>query len=375
MAFDTINLDSVDNLREVRDGPNRNEIKDQYNVGSFEYPTGLRNAPDLQHYIGFLINVREKSSLGESYRTEGKLFSTSTFGERQRTALDTEDITRGGQAILNNAGTLGLAFGALANAKRAARGEIFGAAASTLATGAGARLVAEGLKSIDSKFLTQGNSTYRLKDVITLHIENSPSVRYGINYTDKDLGSITGLITQASAEAAMGKMSEGFGKEIISRMAASLIKLPSIIPGGGTLADIRELSTRQKINPFKEVLFESVDYRSFNFKYRFFPKDKGETTSIQNIIKLFKMHMHPEVSNNKFFFTYPSEFEIKYYYRQAENTFINSIGRCALVGMEVEYGGDQFATFEDGSPVEIGLTLSFRELEQVTSQGVKNYGY
>jgi hypothetical protein len=41
--------------------------------------------------------------------------------------------------------------------------------------------------------------------------------------------------------------------------------------------------------------------------------------------------------------------------------------------MQVDYGGDQFSSFEDGAPTEIGLSLTFRELEQVTTQGVQ-YG-
>ena len=43
--------------------------------------------------------------------------------------------------------------------------------------------------------------------------------------------------------------------------------------------------------------------------------------------------------------------------------------------MQVDYGGEQFSTFEDGSPVEIGLSLTFKELEQMTSEGIKSYGY
>jgi hypothetical protein len=43
--------------------------------------------------------------------------------------------------------------------------------------------------------------------------------------------------------------------------------------------------------------------------------------------------------------------------------------------MTVDYGGEQFATFEDGSPVEVGVNLTFRELEQMTSEGIEENGY
>jgi hypothetical protein len=122
-------------------------------------------------------------------------------------------------------------------------------------------------------------------------------------------------------------------------------------------------------------MFESVDYRTFQFTYKFFPKNEDETMKIRQIIKTFKHHMLPELTSNKFFYVYPSEFDIKYFYKDKENPYLHSFARCALTNMTVEYGGDQFVTFENGSPSEIGMTLTFQELEQMTSEGIMNYGY
>jgi hypothetical protein len=141
------------------------------------------------------------------------------------------------------------------------------------------------------------------------------------------------------------------------------------------LQDILELNTRQKVNPFREVLFESVDYRTFQFSYKFFPKDKVETDHIQSIIKIFKEHMHPELTSDKMFYIYPSEFDIQYFYKDRENPYLHKFARCALTNMSVEYGGEQFVTFLDGSPVEISMSLTFQELEQMTSEGITKNEY
>jgi hypothetical protein len=86
--------------------------------------------------------------------------------------------------------------------------------------------------------------------------------------------------------------------------------------------------------------------------------------------------MHPEITQNKLFYIYPSEFDIKYYYKNSENKYLHKFARCALVDMVVDYGGDQFVTIgNDGAPAEIGLSLKFQELEQMTSDGINNYGY
>ena len=36
----------------------------------------------------------------------------------------------------------------------------------------------------------------------------------------------------------------------------------------------------------------------------------------------------------------PDVFDIKYMYRDRENTYLNKISTCSLTGMNVQYGGD-----------------------------------
>jgi len=66
---------------------------------------------------------------------------------------------------------------------------------------------------------------------------------------------------------------------------------------------------------------------------------------------------------------------IEYFYKDEINPHIHRFARCALTNMSVEYGGEQFVTFEDGSPVEINMSLTFQELEQMTSEGITQNEY
>ncbi len=84
--------------------------------------------------------------------------------------------------------------------------------------------------------------------------------------------------------------------------------------------------------------------------------------------------MHPELSANKLFFIYPSEFQIAYYYERNENTYFHKFKPCVLESMEVTYGGDQFSSFYDGVPTEVNMALTFRETEILTKQQIKQ-GY
>ena len=84
--------------------------------------------------------------------------------------------------------------------------------------------------------------------------------------------------------------------------------------------------------------------------------------------------MLPELSKDEFFYIYPSEFEIQYFFRSKQNLYFNKIASCALTDLQVDFGGDRFSTFDNGAPTEINLTLTFRELELMNKQTAYN-GY
>jgi hypothetical protein len=283
--------------------------------------------------------------------------------------LQNQDVAAGTKTVLNNSATLAAAtyvttrLGAGGIRKRDLPGLAIGTGAAAIA----GKFAKNLFQSLNLPQFADGGVS-RLKEVITLHLEDRPSVSYKTNYNNgADMGFLTGLLIQGSAAASAGTLKQ-MEPEIQARVLSQLAKLP-------VLNNLRELSTRTKTNPFREVLFESVGYRAFAFKYRFFPKNKSESQKIYNIINILKIHMHPELSGGKLFYLYPSEFDIQYYYKDQENNYLNKFARCALTDLNVEYGGEQFATFEDGSPVEIGLSLTFQELEQMTSEGIEKHGY
>lgn len=360
-----------------------------YRIGTYEYPNGLRQAEDLQHYIAFYINVRDKSTGGKTENPNkfigndpNKQIAEAGVKEQlnenlrsaQSARISENDAKNAVSTIANNAGTIvaaGTIIGGIGLGTKLR--DIPGLTVKAAAAGLAARVAVRMLQKLNLQNFLPG-TTSRLKEVITLHVEEKPSVKYGINYTDKDMGALTGLLVQGSAAAAAGNLNK-IAPEIQARFISELIKLPALRGGGGTLNDIRELSTREKTNPFREVLFESVDYRTFNFRYRFYPKNQNETDKIKKIIELFKIHMHPELTKSKLFYIYPSEFDIQYFYKDKANPYVHKFARCALTDMSVDYGGEQFNTFRNGAPTEIGLTLTFRELEQLDSEAIKEYEY
>lgn len=338
----------------------------EYNVGSLSYPDGVGTSPDLQHYVRFYINVREGSR----------------FKQNINAGVNPENTRKDNISYYNDT--------AIANAAKVAGlvtvGSSVGAALSKVSAGGGAAAkagistaVKAGMASAGAIALTEfairagsdltPKKKLRLADVICLATQEKPSVSYGVNYQDKDMGILGGFLTDESASSNIGAASQS----ALLQMA----KIPSLLPGFGQAspADIVQLGAKAKTNPFREVFFEGIDYRKFNFRYKFMPRTLSESKKVLDIITTFKHHMHPEVSSNGYFYVYPSEFEIEYCYGEQENRYFNRIAQCALTDMSVEYGGEQFASFNNGAPTEINLILSFRELELVTKNSILEKGY
>ena len=61
----------------------------------------------------------------------------------------------------------------------------------------------------------------------------------------------------------------------------------------------------------------------------------------------------------------PNVFKISFHNGNSENTWLPKIGHCALTNVGVTSGGDKFTTFAGtrGMPVQIDLTLQFKEME------------
>ena len=83
--------------------------------------------------------------------------------------------------------------------------------------------------------------------------------------------------------------------------------------------------------------------------------------------------MHPEhKSAGNFTYIYPSEFDITFYTAGGkENTYVSKIATCILQSMRVNYTPDgQWATHENGAPVAVQISLSFKELTVLTKDKI-----
>jgi hypothetical protein len=337
-------------------GEGENAVK--YNVGQLTYPE-TAGSDEYPHYVGFFINIRGKSRYKKDYKTT----EVTTAGQNRadRAKLATNAATLAGAAVGGS-----LAAKILGNSKKASlTTKVIGTAAGAVVGAAAAQAIFE------------PDKTYRIDSAVMLAVNERPSVQYQVEYQAQDMGALGGIVAGGTSVIDSGYL-EG-GGEAAKTALLNLAQIPAgVAQAMGANVDAKNLAsvaTGMTQNPFREQVFQNVQTRTFNFDYKFLPRSERERETVQLILRMFRFHMHPELSDGGLFYIYPSEFDIVYYYKGRINPYINKISTCVLQSMNVDYGGQgQFGSFADGSPTEINLRLNFVELEVLTKERV-NVGY
>ena len=139
-------------------------------------------------------------------------------------------------------------------------------------------------------------------------------------------------------------------------------------------ANVLGRATGQTINNNVEVLFNGPGLRTFNYNYRFTPREPKEAVMIKNIIRFFKKQMAPKRSTSRIFLKSPNVFKLKYVFKNGDHPFLNNIKMCALNGFTVDYTPDgSYSTYSDGGEGDGSMTsynvgLSFMEMTPIYNE-------
>lgn len=129
-------------------------------------------------------------------------------------------------------------------------------------------------------------------------------------------------------------------------------------------------------NPQQQILFDGIDFRTYQMVFVFTPYSKQESEEVQKIIKMFKYHSAPRLATGSagMFFVPPSTFSPKFFFNGKENTKINKITESVIQNINVDYAPNGFSTTADGAAVQIQLTIDFKEIELLTRDRIQQ-GY
>ena len=161
------------------------------------------------------------------------------------------------------------------------------------------------------------------------------------------------------------------------RGALSTYLVGSAVNLFGANVDATSLISREDgivLNPNKEFLFKGVELRSFDFTFVMNPRSRQESNEIKSIINTFKRHMAAKSSAEAsgprgLFIKAPDVFELQFKRGSSKHPFLYTMKTCALTKMSVDYmRTGNYITYEDSTPVQMAMALSFTELNPVYAE-------
>jgi len=327
------------------------------------YPANIgQDNIEQPHNVTFRIKVRENSTAGKAFVKNNK---NVEFDDNSNGRLTNEE----GKNLI----TLGAGVG----------GAVVGSRLAKLATGGGNNSLLGGVVGVGGAAggfvagqklgeqagnMLASNRVVKTNTSITLHIPTSPSVKYGAQWQEADIGALTGILARSGGDLSslLETAMTGEAAEFMGRTLAGLADIPKAFGADVNVSGALQAASGKVPNPNKEQLFKSMNFRQFAFDYKFAPRNAAENDAVHKIIAEFKKNMHSERSTEGFFLIYPSEFDIEFNYNSSRNKWLHRIKSCALVDLSIVYGsGGTFTTIAgtEGAPSEITMQMVFKELE------------
>ena len=191
--------------------------------------------------------------------------------------------------------------------------------------------------------------------------------------------------TKTTFQDAIGEVSklalQGIS-EVDSRTQEAVVqaitgKAINAVGGNLNINSVIGRSTGLALNNNLELLFNGVTLRTFPFNVTFTPRSQKESQIVLEIIRSLKSAMAAKKNATQgqggIFLRAPDVFTLRYLHNGKDHPFLNRIKDCALTGLSVNYtGAGTYASYFDGSPVAINMSMTFKELNPVYHEDYSN---
>ena len=234
---------------------------------------------------------------------------------------------------------------------------------------------------------------------ILLYMPQDIQDAFAAKWEGKKFGQITtGLLASAGQEGNIDKLKSA-GKTLDTALKKSMVEsAASIVTGlaqkitGDTISagDLFGGISGVARNPNVEVLFQSMELRTFDLTFKMSPFDDQDALRIEAIIKIFKQAMLPQYNLGKDvevfgrdndaldagFIQVPKVCAVNFMRGSNRNRFLPRYKMCAITDVNVNYTPDNvYATIDRNMPVATELKLSFMETKLVFSEDVQERGF
>lgn len=199
---------------------------------------------------------------------------------------------------------------------------------------------------------------------ISLYIPDTLNFQYNAGYGNLSLQTVVNE-TAGAATSALGNVPK----------LGTLFKTASL---GLSIAQSNAaklaLSTQGlAINPQQQLLFEGIDFRTYQLSFTFTPYSRQEAETVKEIIKLFRYHAAPQITTAAagMFFVPPSTFDLDFLFNGQRNNNVSRVAESVIENIDVNYAPNGWAAYDNGAPVQTTLTMNFKEIELIDKDKIK----
>lgn len=226
---------------------------------------------------------------------------------------------------------------------------------------------------------------------ISLPIPSNLTENFNMQYADKQLGLLgiledTGILksdtvatlfdgkNSEQALSDLSKKGEALGSTLVSPSGA-FTAARGLANLSDTLGAGIDRATGSVLNPHQALQFEGVSLRKHSFTFRLAPASQKESIILKEIIREFKIRMHPE--KTVLAFNFPDECNISINTPSGSFDTYYKFKACYLESMTVNYSPAGTPAFFAGGnhPTEIEIQLNFGEIEPLTRQDYADSQY
>ena len=232
---------------------------------------------------------------------------------------------------------------------------------------------------------------------ILLYMPEDLSTGFRANWDGKSMSNMAAGTVRAFGQQGLGNKAVA-GAQAINQLfqrsgalfGAAAVKEVTTRLGGDALSydDIFGGISGGIMNPNTELLFGGIQMRNFQLNFKLVPRHGEEATQVNGLVKQFKRAMLPTSEPGEIagfnknndnlgirlgFIGVPKLVRVSFMKGSNEHEVLPRYKMCALTSVDVNYTPDgTYATYQDGQPVAIGLSLNFQETKICFSEDIDN---
>lgn len=250
--------------------------------------------------------------------------------------------------------------------------------------------------SDDQNYPSSGSSNIRGTIILPIP-ENLPTNGNSVDWGESTMGPLQTAGIGVAKEAITGGFGSGIEalKEAVKsgvsalgtgrgqKMAQSFFATKAVEQLLGQDNDLFRTvlgrTTGAVFNENVELLFRGINLReAFTFTFNISPRFKEEAEQVKQIIIFLKREMSAKKGTTSgaaagLFLTAPSVFRVQYMSGGKPHPYLNRFKICAMPSLSVNFtGSNTYATYSDGTPVHMQLSLTFQELTPIYDRDYDN---